>query len=249
MAAAIGEPTTDPHGAPIPTREGTLDDTPLRALDEIGVGDRVTVQRVGRPRSGTASLSRGARDHARPPCRSRVACALRRPDRASRRQSHARDRRLHSPGRSSSRDSLLGMIAALALAVAFQQIDSSPPARYPRTIAVDERLAADAGVRLGDTLVVSRARRSGRHSHCLRVCAAPRRSLGGCPRRVSRADAFGRVAVARRLRRSRRPIRGLELGRARQRTARCTRSTPRPSVFTRTGRATSRWRRRARFSS
>jgi DtxR family Mn-dependent transcriptional regulator len=47
MAAAIGEPTTDPHGAPIPTREGMLDDPPVRALDEIGVGERVTVQRVG----------------------------------------------------------------------------------------------------------------------------------------------------------------------------------------------------------
>jgi DtxR family transcriptional regulator, Mn-dependent transcriptional regulator len=47
MAAAIGEPTTDPHGAPIPTREGTLEEPPLRALDEIGVGERVSVQRVG----------------------------------------------------------------------------------------------------------------------------------------------------------------------------------------------------------
>jgi DtxR family transcriptional regulator, Mn-dependent transcriptional regulator len=47
MAAAIGEPTTDPHGAPIPTREGTLDDPPLRALAETGVGERVTIQRVG----------------------------------------------------------------------------------------------------------------------------------------------------------------------------------------------------------
>jgi len=47
MAAAIGEPTTDPHGAPIPTREGTLEEPPLRALDEINVGERVSVQRVG----------------------------------------------------------------------------------------------------------------------------------------------------------------------------------------------------------
>lgn len=47
MAAAIGEPTTDPHGAPIPTREGTLDDRPVRPLAEIGVGERVTIQRVG----------------------------------------------------------------------------------------------------------------------------------------------------------------------------------------------------------
>jgi DtxR family Mn-dependent transcriptional regulator len=47
MAEAIGEPTTDPHGAPIPTREGTLDEPPLPSLDEIGVGERVSVQRVG----------------------------------------------------------------------------------------------------------------------------------------------------------------------------------------------------------
>jgi DtxR family Mn-dependent transcriptional regulator len=47
MAAAIGEPTTDPHGAPIPTREGTLDDPPVRPLAEIGVGERVLIQRVG----------------------------------------------------------------------------------------------------------------------------------------------------------------------------------------------------------
>jgi len=28
MAAAIGEPLTDPHGAPIPTRDGVIDETP-----------------------------------------------------------------------------------------------------------------------------------------------------------------------------------------------------------------------------
>jgi DtxR family Mn-dependent transcriptional regulator len=47
MAAAIGEPTTDPHGAPIPTREGTLDDPPLVTLAEVPVGQRVRIQRVG----------------------------------------------------------------------------------------------------------------------------------------------------------------------------------------------------------
>ncbi|HEY7191208.1 MAG TPA: metal-dependent transcriptional regulator [Vicinamibacterales bacterium] len=47
MAAAIGEPTTDPHGAPIPTRDGTLADPPLVALDEVAVGERVTIERVG----------------------------------------------------------------------------------------------------------------------------------------------------------------------------------------------------------
>ncbi len=47
MAAAIGEPTTDPHGAPIPTREGTLRERTLTSLNEIEEGRRVRVERVG----------------------------------------------------------------------------------------------------------------------------------------------------------------------------------------------------------
>jgi DtxR family transcriptional regulator, Mn-dependent transcriptional regulator len=47
MAAAIGEPTTDPHGAPIPTREGTLDERPLATLADVPAGSRACVQRVG----------------------------------------------------------------------------------------------------------------------------------------------------------------------------------------------------------
>ena len=47
MAAAIGEPTVDPHGAPIPTREGTLDEDPLIALVSVEPGSRVSIQRVG----------------------------------------------------------------------------------------------------------------------------------------------------------------------------------------------------------
>ena len=47
MAAAIGEPATDPHGAPIPTRDGTLADPPLVALSDVAVGARVTIERVG----------------------------------------------------------------------------------------------------------------------------------------------------------------------------------------------------------
>jgi DtxR family transcriptional regulator, Mn-dependent transcriptional regulator len=47
MAAAIGEPATDPHGAPIPTRDGTIaDDPPLKGLDVVEVGARVMVDRV-----------------------------------------------------------------------------------------------------------------------------------------------------------------------------------------------------------
>ena len=47
MASAIGEPTTDPHGAPIPTREGTLDAQRLVALVDVDVGAVVRVRQVG----------------------------------------------------------------------------------------------------------------------------------------------------------------------------------------------------------
>jgi DtxR family transcriptional regulator, Mn-dependent transcriptional regulator len=46
MAAAIGEPTVDPHGAPIPTREGAIDERPHRSLVELAVGERARVTRV-----------------------------------------------------------------------------------------------------------------------------------------------------------------------------------------------------------
>ena len=52
------------------------------------------------------------------------------------------------------------MLAALLLAAALhagQQIDSGAPRRLPRTIAIDERLSLDAGIRLGDRLLLSRA--------------------------------------------------------------------------------------------
>ena len=47
MAEAIGEPATDPHGAPIPARDGTLSERELSALDDVEVGACVSVQRVG----------------------------------------------------------------------------------------------------------------------------------------------------------------------------------------------------------
>jgi len=47
MAAAIGEPATDPHGAPIPSRDGTLDEPALMPLAAVKVGARVCIQRVG----------------------------------------------------------------------------------------------------------------------------------------------------------------------------------------------------------
>ena len=68
MAAAIGEPTHDPHGAPIPTRDGTLDDERRRSsLGDVAVGERVRIQRVGDRDARAAALSRRARHHARAP--------------------------------------------------------------------------------------------------------------------------------------------------------------------------------------
>jgi DtxR family Mn-dependent transcriptional regulator len=46
MAEAIGEPSVDPHGAPIPTREGTLEDRPVVPLATLEPGASARVERV-----------------------------------------------------------------------------------------------------------------------------------------------------------------------------------------------------------
>jgi DtxR family Mn-dependent transcriptional regulator len=46
MAAAIGEPAHDPHGAPIPSRDGLMDETEYFALADLGAGLGVRVVRV-----------------------------------------------------------------------------------------------------------------------------------------------------------------------------------------------------------
>ena len=46
MAKAIGEPVVDPHGAPIPSREGLVDETEYLTLDELGAGYGARVVRV-----------------------------------------------------------------------------------------------------------------------------------------------------------------------------------------------------------
>jgi DtxR family Mn-dependent transcriptional regulator len=46
MAAAIGEPHTDPHGHPIPTRDGMIDETQHRTLSDLAAGQRSKVMRV-----------------------------------------------------------------------------------------------------------------------------------------------------------------------------------------------------------
>jgi DtxR family transcriptional regulator, Mn-dependent transcriptional regulator len=46
MAATIGEPEVDPHGAPIPTRDGAVDETQYTSLAELAVGASGVVVRV-----------------------------------------------------------------------------------------------------------------------------------------------------------------------------------------------------------
>ena len=46
MAAALGDPVQDPHGAPIPTRDGSVEEATLRTLAEVGQGERLRVRRV-----------------------------------------------------------------------------------------------------------------------------------------------------------------------------------------------------------
>src|SRR5688572_31016966 len=43
MAAAIGEPDVDPHGAPIPTREGSVEEPAYVSLSGLPVGVRSRV--------------------------------------------------------------------------------------------------------------------------------------------------------------------------------------------------------------
>jgi DtxR family Mn-dependent transcriptional regulator len=46
MASTIGEPEVDPHGAPIPSREGVVDETEYFPLADLGTGLGVRVVRV-----------------------------------------------------------------------------------------------------------------------------------------------------------------------------------------------------------
>ena len=46
MAATIGEPEVDPHGAPIPTKDGSVDETEYRSLADLDVGASGMIVRV-----------------------------------------------------------------------------------------------------------------------------------------------------------------------------------------------------------
>lgn len=46
MDAALGHPTIDPHGDPIPTRDGQIDQAAYRSLADLEPGETATVRRV-----------------------------------------------------------------------------------------------------------------------------------------------------------------------------------------------------------
>ncbi|HLM08466.1 MAG TPA: metal-dependent transcriptional regulator [Thermoleophilaceae bacterium] len=46
IAAKLGNPTHDPHGDPIPTADGEIDDSPTRALADLPAGERGVFSRV-----------------------------------------------------------------------------------------------------------------------------------------------------------------------------------------------------------
>jgi len=46
MAAAIGEPAVDPHGAPIPTAHGTLEESRNRKLSDLDPGESARIVQV-----------------------------------------------------------------------------------------------------------------------------------------------------------------------------------------------------------
>jgi DtxR family transcriptional regulator, Mn-dependent transcriptional regulator len=46
IAAKLGHPTRDPHGDPIPTRDGRIDETPSESLQELEPGDAGVFVRV-----------------------------------------------------------------------------------------------------------------------------------------------------------------------------------------------------------
>lgn len=47
IAAALGDPTVDPHGSPIPSREGIINRMARRQLSSVEAGETVTVVEVG----------------------------------------------------------------------------------------------------------------------------------------------------------------------------------------------------------
>ena len=65
IAAKLGNPTHDPHGDPIPTAEGEIDEAPTRSLAELGPGDSGALHAGLGLGPGDAALPLGARHRAR----------------------------------------------------------------------------------------------------------------------------------------------------------------------------------------
>jgi DtxR family Mn-dependent transcriptional regulator len=42
----LGHPSRDPHGHPIPNRDGTIDELPTRSLADLGEGDTALIDHV-----------------------------------------------------------------------------------------------------------------------------------------------------------------------------------------------------------
>jgi len=67
MARAMGDPSHDPHGSPIPSREGEIDERPATRLTEIEVGEAAVIREVADEeaerlrRAGSLGLVPGAR--------------------------------------------------------------------------------------------------------------------------------------------------------------------------------------------
>jgi putative ABC transport system permease protein len=76
------------------------------------------------------------------------------------------------------------MVAALLAVALLQSIDSTPARSSPRSVAIDERLAQDAGIRLGDRVVLSST--PGGSGDTVIVSALVRRRAD--PSEVARAD-------------------------------------------------------------
>ena len=64
IAAKLGNPTRDPHGDPIPTRDLTIDEPPTESLCDLAPGATGHVHADLRLRSGHAPVPRRARDRA-----------------------------------------------------------------------------------------------------------------------------------------------------------------------------------------
>ena len=79
---------------------------------------------------------------------------------------------------------MLPLLLTIALVRPPQAIDSLPPRRPPRTIAIDERLAADAGIHVGDRLVLTNT--PGANGDTVIVAALVRRRAD--PSEVARSE-------------------------------------------------------------